>query len=67
MKKLITISILVCLLTSCCSSKKLHSQSSNKIPDGSYFENEIMILEKHPTKGSLLKGSVLKVNISDLN
>jgi hypothetical protein len=60
MKKLITISILICLLTSCTSTNKLHNQSSNKIPDGSSFENAIMINEKTSYEGIAAEWEWLK-------
>jgi hypothetical protein len=60
MKKLITISILICLLTSCSSTNKLHNQSSGKIPDGSSFENAIMITEKTSYEGIAAEWEWLK-------
>jgi hypothetical protein len=62
MKKLISISILICFLYSCASTNKIHTQTSKNGPDGSSFENAIMINEKTSFDGIAAEWEWLKSN-----
>lgn len=62
MNKLITLSIFICILTSCSTSKKLHDQSPEKIPDGLSLENAIIINEKTSFAGIAAEWEWLKQN-----
>jgi len=62
MNKIITISILFCLITSCSSTKKLHDQAANKNPDGLSIENAIIINEKSSFEGISAEWEWLKQN-----
>jgi hypothetical protein len=60
MKKIFTIAILISLIASCSSTQKLQNPSSGKIPDGSSFENAIIIKETSSFEGIAAEWDWLK-------